>query len=73
MVTFLLEGNEQQHYLVANPRFKRVDVYDNNLQKVDLTQEQTVTKKETRQQDLADEGQPEKKNSQKKSTKKAVV
>ncbi|MES2457575.1 MAG: hypothetical protein V4594_18605 [Bacteroidota bacterium] len=65
LVTLIQDGNERQHYLVANPKFKRIDVYDNALQKVDMTQGQKAEKKESQQENLAGEKKTRKSNAKK--------
>ena len=68
-MTFINEGKEQKMFIEANPRFKSVNVYDNNMQRVNIpsqkektTPEQSVkqeAKKETQKQgDDNEEGVP---------------
>ncbi len=68
-VTFMKNGNEQKVFIEANPRFKSLNVYDNNMQRVHSqsqkeknSPEQSVkqeTKKESQQQaDDDSEGVP---------------
>jgi hypothetical protein len=33
-VTFIQEGQEQKHYIEANPQFKTINIYDSNLQRL---------------------------------------
>lgn len=33
-VTFIENGNEQKHFIEANPKFKSINVYDGNMQRV---------------------------------------
>jgi hypothetical protein len=33
-VTFIENGNEQKHFIEANPQFKTVNIYDNNMQRL---------------------------------------
>lgn len=33
-VTFIESGNEQKHFIEANPKFKSINVYDGNMQRV---------------------------------------
>jgi hypothetical protein len=33
-VTFIENGNEQKHFIEANPRFKSINVYDGSIQRV---------------------------------------
>ena len=33
-VTFLQNGNEQKHFIEANPQFKSINIYDNNMQRL---------------------------------------
>jgi hypothetical protein len=33
-VTFIREGQEQKHYIEANPQFKTINIYDSNLQRL---------------------------------------
>ncbi|CAN5856695.1 hypothetical protein BH24BAC1_BH24BAC1_22340 [soil metagenome] len=33
-VTFLQSGSEQKHFIEANPRFKSVNLYDSNMQRL---------------------------------------
>ena len=36
--TFMEKGNEQKHFIEANPKFKSINVYDGNMQRVVNTQ-----------------------------------
>jgi hypothetical protein len=33
-LTFIKDGNEQKVFIEANPRFKTIDVFDTNMQRV---------------------------------------
>jgi hypothetical protein len=37
-VTFLQNGNEQRHFIEANPQFKSINIYDSNMQRLDTKQ-----------------------------------
>jgi hypothetical protein len=45
-VTFLKEGTELKMFIEANPRFKTINVYDNNLQRLHNKQEQSEKKEQ---------------------------
>lgn len=47
-VIFIKDGTEQQVFLAANPQFKRIDVYDSNLNKVAMDQHQDKSLKENK-------------------------
>lgn len=34
LVTFVENGNEQKHFIEANPQFKTINIYDNNMQRL---------------------------------------
>jgi len=75
--TFQKDGSEEKHYIEANPRFKTINVYDSNMQRMDNKQAKserqsesekqsnTVSQKTTRQAGNEDDGpeipQPKKK------------
>jgi hypothetical protein len=40
-VVFIKDGNEQKVFIEANPRFKTINVYDHNMQRIDRNQGQT--------------------------------
>ena len=44
-VTFIENGNEQKHFIEANPKFKSINVYDGNMQRV--VNKQSKVEKET--------------------------
>ncbi|PBJ08023.1 hypothetical protein [Flavobacterium sp. ACN6] len=64
-VTFVVSGVESKHYVEANPRFKTVNVYDTNMQRINHReskeeklqqgQEKSVSKKQAKDLD----GEPE--------------
>lgn len=67
-VTFTKEGNEQRVFIEANPRFKTINVYDNNMQRLNTKQGQSekhgegegrtakqVSKNESQKQSAADD------------------
>jgi hypothetical protein len=67
-VTFIKEGNEQRMFIEANPRFKTINVYDNNMQRLSTKQGQSekhgegersaakqVSKSESQKQSAADD------------------
>lgn len=39
-VTFLQNGNEQKHFIEANPQFKTINIYDGNMQRLNSKQGQ---------------------------------
>ena len=44
--TFQNEGSEQKQYIEANPRFKTINIYDSNMQRVDNRQSKTEKQSE---------------------------
>ncbi|MET6998665.1 hypothetical protein [Chitinophaga defluvii] len=48
--TFQKDGTEQKHYVEANPRFKTVNVYDSNMQRMDNRQAKTERQSEGEKQ-----------------------
>ena len=44
--TFQKEGSEQKQYIEANPRFKTINIYDSNMQRVDNRQSKTEKQSE---------------------------
>jgi hypothetical protein len=78
-VIFMKDGNEQKVFIEANPRFKSLNVYDSNMQRVHSqsqkeknTSEQSVkqeAKKESQKQ-ADDDGEGIPKTKQKRSRKK---
>jgi len=81
-VTFIKEGNEQKMFIEANPRFKSLNVYDSNMQRLGSRQTQKEkqvqgenntakqeTKKESRNQS-DDDDNPEVPKTGKRKTKK---
>lgn len=74
-VTFLQNGNEMKHFIEANPQFKSINIYDNNMQRLGSRQARdekqaqvesnTVknsTKKEGQKADKADPDVPQQAN-----------
>ena len=55
-VTFLHNGSEQKHFIEANPRFKSINIYDGNMQRV----RQSQREEETTGQSLKQESKKEK-------------
>lgn len=66
-VTFIQNGSEQKHFIEANPQFKALNIYDNNMQRLGSNQSkqekqgesQTIkqeTKKEIQKQSSDDDG-----------------
>lgn len=39
-VTFMQNGNEQKHFIEANPQFKTINIYDSNMQRLNSKQGQ---------------------------------
>ena len=54
-VTFIQEGNEQKHYIEANPQFKTLNIYDSNLHR--LNRKPELGEKETPAQMARQEAQ----------------
>jgi hypothetical protein len=52
-VTIIREGQEQKHYIEANPQFKTINIYDSNLQR--LNRKQMPGEKEPPSQSLRQE------------------
>lgn len=46
-VTFVVKGVESKRYIEANPQFKTVNVYDNNLQRINHRESKEEKQKET--------------------------
>ncbi|WP_264529255.1 hypothetical protein [Flavobacterium sp. N502540] len=46
-VTFVVKGVESKQYIEANPQFKTVNVYDNNLQRINHRESNEEKQKET--------------------------
>lgn len=40
-VTFIQNGSEQKHFIEANPQFKTINIYDNNMQRLNSKQAQS--------------------------------
>ena len=81
-VTFIENGNEQKHFIEANPKFKSINIYDGNMQRIVNNQAKgeretqgernTVkqdTKKESQKQNDADDSPEVPKNSKSKRRK----
>jgi hypothetical protein len=60
-VTFIENGNEQKYFIEANPQFKTINIYDNNMQRLSNRQskEENQTQGETKsvKQEAKKEGQ----------------
>jgi hypothetical protein len=60
-VTFMENGNEQKYFIEANPQFKTINIYDNNMQRLSNRQskEENQTQGETKsvKQEAKKEGQ----------------
>ncbi len=56
VVTFIKEGNEQRMFIEANPRFKSINVYNENMQRV---HSQTQKEKQAPEQSLKQEAKKE--------------
>ena len=50
-VTFQVGGQENKHFIEANPQFKSVTIYDENMQKVKSGQEQSQKQSQGEAQD----------------------
>ncbi|MFH6943455.1 hypothetical protein [Flavobacterium sp. FlaQc-50] len=59
--TFLKEGNEIKQYIEASPQFKTINIYDNNMKRIDNRKAQEEKQSETQQ---ASEKQGSKKQNQ---------
>ena len=82
-VTFINEGKEQKMFIEANPRFKSVNVYDNNMQRVNIPSQreksapeqsvkQEAKKENEKQADENDEGTPKASKKKAKSKKQSI-
>ncbi|WP_173968331.1 hypothetical protein [Flavobacterium collinsii] len=47
--TFLKEGNEIKQYIEASPQFKTINIYDNNMKRIDNRKAQEEKQTETQQ------------------------
>jgi hypothetical protein len=60
-VTFIENGNEQKHFIEANPKFKSINIYDGNMQRIVNNQSkgerETQGEKNTVKQDIKKESQ----------------
>lgn len=60
-VTFMQNGNEQKHFIEANPQFKTITIYDNNMQRLITRQskeeKQAAGETKTTKQDAKKEAQ----------------
>ncbi len=60
-VTFMQNGNEQKHFIEANPQFKTITIYDNNMQRLinrqSKEEKQAQGESKTVKQDAKKEGQ----------------
>lgn len=60
-VTFLANGNEQKHFIEANPQFKSINIYDTNMQRLASKQskqeKQGQRESSTAKQDVKKQGQ----------------
>lgn len=52
-VTFQKEGVDQKHFIEASPQFKTINVYDGNLQRVDMRQGRSESKQQSVKQEKA--------------------
>ncbi|MFW2476279.1 MAG: hypothetical protein ACN4EP_05165, partial [Sediminibacterium sp.] len=79
-VTFVQEGKEQRHFIEANPQYKNINIYDGNMQRVNLQaqkekeSESQSTKQETKKGVKAgdDDGEAAPANGQKSKKKRGV-
>ena len=46
-VTFIQDGKEQKHFIEANPRFKSINIYDGNMQRLNSKQSKPEKQGET--------------------------
>jgi hypothetical protein len=75
-VTFIVDGNEQKRFIEASPKFKSINVYDSNNQRIKQSakegqsesegQGKKQSAKENQSQDSGDDGKPARKNNRKK-------
>lgn len=72
-VTFMRDGNEEKHFIEANPQYKTINVYDSNMQRIRQGERegsgQQQSAKQGKEQSNADDGEGGPKASNKRSRK----
>jgi len=61
-VTFIENGNEQKHFIEANPQFKTINFYDNNMQRLSNRQPKEETQAQEESKSVKQEAKKENKN-----------